>query len=164
LDNGESHMRIGVTGHQDIPPEALTYVERGVAGVLTRYTGDLVGVSSLAAGADQIFATAILQRGGTLHAIIPCKNYEATFSDPEGRARFSDLLSQASHAEILDHEGPSEDAFFDAGRHVVEKSDLLIAVWDGRPAQGFGGTADIVRYAQEHGRAVEVVWPSGVAR
>lgn len=157
-------MRIGVTGHQDIPPEALTYVERGIARTLARNTGDLVGISSLAAGADQIFAKAILQRGGTLYAIIPCKNYEATFSDSAERARFSDLLAKASRVEILDHEGPSEDAFFDAGRHVVEKSDLLIAVWDGRPAQGFGGTADVVHYARGHGRAVEVIWPSGVAR
>jgi hypothetical protein len=157
-------MRIGVTGHQDIPPEALAYVERGIEEAVARNAGDLVGVSSLAAGADQIFATAILQRGGTLHAIIPCKNYEATFSDSEARARFSDLLAKASCVEVLAHEEPSEDAFFDAGRHVVEKSDLLIAVWDGKPAQGFGGTADVVHYARGHGRAVEVIWPSGVAR
>lgn len=157
-------MRIGVTGHQDIPPEALAYVEKGIAGALARNTGDLVGISALAAGADQIFATAILQRGGTLYAVIPCKNYETTLPDSEARARFSDLLAKASCVEILDHEGPSEDAFFDAGRHVVETSDLLIAVWDGKPAQGFGGTADIVHYARGHGRTVEVIWPSGVAR
>ena len=42
---------------------------------------------------------------------------------------------------------------------VADRCDLLIAVWDGQPAQGLGGTGDVVRYAREIGREVLVVWP-----
>jgi hypothetical protein len=31
----------------------------------------------------------------------------------------------------------------------VDKSDMLIAIWDGKPAAGLGGTADAVGYALE---------------
>ncbi len=51
-----------------------------------------------------------------------------------------------------------------AGRAVADRSDLLLAVWDGAPAAGLGGTADIVRYAEERGKAVEIIWPEGARR
>ncbi len=36
------------------------------------------------------------------------------------------------------------------GLVVVERCDLLLAIWDGHPAHGLGGTADIVAYADGH--------------
>ena len=39
---------------------------------------------------------------------------------------------------------------------MVEHADVLIAVWDGRPARGMGGTADAVAYARQRG--VPVLW------
>ncbi|MGH3585569.1 MAG: hypothetical protein ACRDQ0_04530 [Pseudonocardia sp.] len=41
---------------------------------------------------------------------------------------------------------------------------LLLAVWDGAPPTGSGGTAEAVAYAREQGVAVVVVWPAGVRR
>jgi CTP synthase (UTP-ammonia lyase) len=35
------------------------------------------------------------------------------------------------------------------GHHVVNHCDVLIALWDGRPSRGRGGTAEIVAYARE---------------
>jgi hypothetical protein len=40
----------------------------------------------------------------------------------------------------------------------------LVAVWDGQPAAGKGGTADIVDYARRHGIEVRIVWPPGTSR
>jgi hypothetical protein len=47
---------------------------------------------------------------------------------------------------------------------VVEASELLVAVWDGEPARGLGGTADVVAYAREGAIPVEVIWPEGATR
>jgi hypothetical protein len=156
-------VRVGVSGHQRLPPLAVKAVRARVAQLLTEM-GDVVGVSSLAAGADQLLAELILEHGGHLHAVIPCENYEATFSDIRDLQRFRALLGRAEQVEILDFEQPSEEAFMNAGRHVVEHSDLLIAVWDGKPAKGHGGTADIVDLAQRRGAKVEVIWPKGLIR
>ncbi|WP_237707452.1 hypothetical protein [Serinicoccus profundi] len=82
----------------------------------------------------------------------------------EDRHRFQQLLAAATKVEQLNYRQPSEDAYLAAGRRVVDLCDVLVAVWDGLPAQGKGGTADVVEYAREVGKPVEVVWPAGLTR
>jgi hypothetical protein len=157
-------MRLGISGHQDISPEIVSYVKP----ILTRLVNDqkdpVVGVSSLAAGADQLFGSVVLETDGSLHAIIPCDGYERTFTDAQALNQFRSLLARAETIETLPYPEPSEEAFLEAGRRVVDNSDLLIAVWDGKPAAGKGGTADVVEYAHDKNRQVRVVWPPGVSR
>ena len=154
---------IGATGHQHIPNDAASDVAAGIRAVLRRHQGDVVGVCSLAAGADQLFAQAVLAAGGALHVIVPCKRYEETFR-PVDRGRYARLLDAADRVETLDHPVPSEEAFLDAGHRVTDLCEVLVAVWDGQPARGKGGTADVVRYAQTSGREIVIVWPPGVTR
>ncbi|GGS06128.1 MULTISPECIES: hypothetical protein [Streptomyces] len=40
----------------------------------------------------------------------------------------------------------------------------LIALWDGKPARGYGSTADVVAYAERTGVPVRVLWPEGANR
>jgi hypothetical protein len=54
------------------------------------------------------------------------------------------------------------EAYEQAGRYVVEHSDVLVAVWDGLSASGRGGTAEIVAWARGLGKAVFRVWPGVV--
>lgn len=157
-------MRVGISGHQRLPPEAVTFGQIGIEKIIFPLRPNLTGLSSLAAGADQLFATIILQNGGSLHVIIPCQDYEKTFSDPHDLEQFRLLVKSAKRIETLEHAMPSEDAFLDAGRRIVDASDILIALWDGKPAKGKGGTADIVEYARFCGKQVQVIWPPGIAR
>lgn len=157
-------MMVGITGHQDIPDDALAFVKDGIARTLSRCGGDLTGLSCLAAGADQLFAEAVLLNGGRLHVIIPCDEYDTTFKDEESLNRFRHLLARAELVEQLEHGRPSQDAFFDAGRRIVKLSHVLVAVWDGCEVRGKGGTADIVGYGREQQVEVVVIWPSGVVR
>src|SRR5699024_7296960 len=99
-----------------------------------------------------------------LHVVVPSGHYESSFQACEERGRFKRLLALATQAERLDYDEPSEDAFFAAGRRVVDLCDVLIAGWDGLPPKGKGGTADVVDYARELGKPVEVVWPAGLSR
>jgi hypothetical protein len=155
---------VGCTGHQNIPEEALPYVREAIRAELRRLDSvALVGVCSLAAGADQLFAEAVLDSGGTLEVVIPSSDYEKTF-DPNGVAEYRRLLIRATKTTTLDWPAPSEEAFLDAGQHVADSADVVIAIWDGRDARGKGGTADIVRYAQQHGKRTVVIWPDGVER
>ena len=52
---------------------------------------------------------------------------------------------------MLDTPGTDEDAYLVAGRRVVDLSDIVLAVWDGHPAKGKGGTADVVAYTIRRG-------------
>lgn len=157
-------MRIGVTGHQDIPSTAIEYVTRGIKSVLDRVNDSLVGVSSLAVGADQFFASQILARGGRLEVVLPSSGYEKTFSRLQDLRNFHSLLDRAAEIETLKFEEPSAEAYLAAGRRVVDLSEILLAIWDGQPAKGTGGTADIVEYARSRDTRLEIVWPMGIIR
>jgi hypothetical protein len=124
----------------------------------------LHGVSSLAEGADQLFAAHILAAGGVLEAILPCEGYAGSLVTDDSRARFEDLRRAARTVITLPYPEPSEQAFLAAGIALVERCDHLFAVWDGLPARGPGGTADVVAYARTRGRPVTVLWVDGVLR
>jgi hypothetical protein len=47
---------------------------------------------------------------------------------------------------------------------TVDEADKLHAVWDGKSASSYGGTADVVTYARKHGIPVRVIWPDGARR
>ncbi|GAA2635125.1 hypothetical protein GCM10010436_49650 [Paractinoplanes durhamensis] len=124
----------------------------------------LHGVSNLADGADQLFATHVLAAGGTLEAVLPCEGYAASLLTPESRVRYEELRRAAAEVITLPYPEPSDEAFLAAGRALVDRCDHLFAVWDGHPARGMGGTGDVVTYARARGLPVTVLWVEGVVR
>jgi hypothetical protein len=156
---------LGISGHQGIPVEGLAFIRAGLARAIAAAAAPVTGYSSLAQGADQLFADAVLAAGGRLVAVIPSLGYEATFPDAAAQAAYAAYLAQAETVIVLDdHPAPTEQAFYDAGLTILDHCGTLLAVWDGQPARGFGGTADIVAAARERGLAVEVIWPEGLTR
>ena len=155
---------LGVTGHQTIPPGARGFVVTAVKDILRDAESPVDAFTSLAAGADQLVATELLRAGGRLHVILPSRDYESTFAATEDLDRFRSLLEAADAVTRLDYAEPSEEAFLAAGKSVVDNCEMLIAIWDGEPSRGLGGTADVVRYARDTGKAVSVVWPDDVSR
>jgi len=150
-------MKLGITGHQHLPEEgAWTWVEWELKQIIkeTDAKGKLVGLSSLAIGADQLFARLILAAGGNLHIIIPFASYEKTFETPEDLASYKELVAKASDVEILESQINDEESFFAAGKHISLECDVLIAVWNGQKAKGLGGTADVVHFAQDAGKHI----------
>lgn len=154
---------VGFTGHQTLSGRTSELIRGAIHHELTHLV-PLVGLTSLAAGSDQIFAQCVLDVGGELSVIVPSKGYEETFGSPEDLANYLRLLSVTASTIELSHDAPSEAAFWDAGKQVVEGADVLLAVWDGDQAAGLGGTADVVKYATELGRRVIVIWPPGASR
>lgn len=159
-------LRIGVTGHRagfDVKRvqnsvgrllEAISTALSHQALVPVEWTA----VSSLAAGADRIVAREVLNRpGAKLDAILPFteQEYRKDFKETGDVAEFESLLSQARHvvepaAGALSAASTSEErnaGYLAAGHAVVDACEILIALWDGQPSRGKGGTAEVVRYA-----------------
>lgn len=158
-------MRVGFTGHQRLSRPTRRAVAAAIATLLADHAeGDLVGITSLAEGADQAFAFTVFAAGGRLHIVIPSAGYEQSFTDERARDSYTALLGLASSRTALPFTEPSEEAYLAAGHAVVDDCDMLIAVWDGNPAVGKGGTSDIVDYANERGVELQVVWPRGAQR
>ncbi|MEV7423272.1 hypothetical protein [Streptomyces sp. NPDC091212] len=156
--------RIGVTGHRNIPAEAYAHIRAAIVAVLRSHTGSLEALSSLAAGADQLFAGLALDRGARLTAVIPSGDYEDGFEDPAELDGYRRLRDRATLEVTMAFPHSTDEAYYAAGTYIADHCDRLLAVWDGRPARGLGGTGDIVRYARERGKPVTVIWCDGVER
>nr|WSZ95288.1 hypothetical protein OH820_06085 [Streptomyces sp. NBC_00857] len=156
--------RIGVTGHRNIPAEAYAHIRAAVQAALRTHTGSMEALSSLAVGADQLFATLALDRDADLTVVIPSGDYEDTFDGPEELADYRRLKDRATSEVRMAFPHSTDEAYYAAGTYIADHCDRLLAVWDGLPARGLGGTGDIVRYARERGKPVTVIWCEGVER
>ncbi|GLP70321.1 hypothetical protein RKD27_006262 [Streptomyces sp. SAI-126] len=154
--------RIGVTGHRSIPASVLPGVRARMREHLSG--GALEAFTCLAAGADQLFAEVALDNDVPVTAVIPGMDYEAHLDDDEARAGYRRILACCAHRLDLPPEPTHEQAYLAAGRWIVDHCDRLIAVWDGRPARGLGGTGDVVAYARRTGVPVSVLWEPDVHR
>jgi hypothetical protein len=157
-------MRIAITGHRGLPAATERLVDQAIREQLAAYPGsDLVGVTNLADGADQLFAQAVLDAGGQLDVIVPAAKYRDGLPK-EAHATYDALLSQATRVHRVDRTESDEDAHMEASRVMLDRADRLFAVWDGKPARGYGGTADVVAEAKARGIPVRVIWPEGASR
>ena len=174
-------LRVGITGHRLLPQaESIAIAIReilatGVWELFDRPVDPKLRqtplaytiLSALAEGADRLVAVEVLKtENSELEAVLPLakKDYLQDFTTAESKAEFQRFLDLAQKIEVLTETGPEtglddvrQKAYEAAGRHVVDHCDLLIAVWDGKPARGRGGTAEIVSYAREKRRPLIIV-------
>lgn len=141
-------MIAGITGHQNlIDPLTKQWVKKELLKSIKIYK-PTAGISALAVGADQLFAECLIEQNIPFQAIIPCHQYEETFSI-DNLKQYRLLKEKAEKVVILNHNKPSEKAFWEAGKYIADRVDILFVVWNGNPSKGWGGTADIVNYALE---------------
>ena len=156
--------RIAISGHRGFSAEVENLIDDAVRAELARYPcTDVVGLSCLADGADQIFARAVLDAGGRLEVFVPAVRYRDALPEPAHRG-YDELISRAVAVHRLGHVESTADSHMEASIEMLKSADLLFAVWDGLPARSFGGTADIVSHARETGVPVTVIWPPGAQR
>jgi hypothetical protein len=114
-------------------------------------------VSPIADGADQIAAEVALELGWELQAILPFDraDYRASLANDEARERLDALLSRAACVlELPGDPAHSLEAYVMTGRATVAHCDVLIAIWDGLPPRGRGGTGEVVQVALTRGTAI----------
>ncbi|GAB3209247.1 hypothetical protein GCM10027294_22870 [Marinactinospora endophytica] len=157
--------RIGITGHSNLTAASVPLVRGELVAVLRPYAdGELVGVSCLARGADQLFAEAVLELGGALEVVLPSADHREAKVEPEDLERFDALLIRSTLVRYMPHRNAGAEAYRQANEAVLRGVDRLVAVWDGAMSGGRDGTADAVHAARVRGIPVDVVWPKGAAR
>jgi hypothetical protein len=169
-------LSVGITGHRTeaLPPgaietavdrleQALVQLRQGALDLYARERGffsdappRLLFVSPLADGADQMAAESALKLGFELQAMLPFdrQTYRGTLHN-SGLRRFDELVCRATC--VLELPGESSDqmkAFAMAGRGTVAHCDVLLALWDGLPPRGRGGTGEVVEIAIRRGTAI----------
>ena len=153
---GGERFRVGVSGHRRLDPDArvVDAVDRALDDVAAAAGGRPVAVvSSLAEGADRLVAERGLARRWPLEVVLPLEpgDYERDFAGDGSVAAFRALLAEADAVERVAPQPSRDDAYWAAGLAVLARCDALVAVWDGRPARGRGGTGDVVARARAEG-------------
>lgn len=180
-------LAVGIIGHRPnrLPESARERVTAdigavfdGIAAAMRKASADhaaafsgkavLSLVDSLAEGADRMAAHALVARmekgdaglSFALDVVLPfgSQEFEKDFADERSRSEFLALLAQARAVLELPGSRAAEAAAYEAAAYtVVDQSDVLIAVWDGGPSAGHGGTTDTLETAAREGRPFIVV-------
>lgn len=157
----QPHIRVGVAGHRLARMDGVDLASLASrTGVLLDTIASEMGpgaridlVTCLAEGADSIAAQSAIARGWPLEAVLPFPReiYADDFALGPSREAFDAELIAARRVFALDcPRGSSEAdtlAYERAGRVVLAQCDVLVALWDGGPARGRGGTSQIVAEA-----------------
>jgi tetratricopeptide (TPR) repeat protein len=153
--------KVAVTGHRVLPADpALQARVREVIERIRRPGTRLVLLSPLAEGADRLVAEVVLRDAlGVVHVLLPLEltDYRNDFEAPESQAEFQALLDRAEAIVSPSALGPNGQrkrpgAYERCGQFLIEECAVVIALWDGQPARGPGGTAEVVAYARQLGR------------
>jgi len=151
---------VGFSGHRHITD--LVGPARAIMAAFTELrrevSGDWIGLSSVAAGSDQLFVQQVLDQGLSWHAILPLPRalFQQDFTPFDWKVA-EGFLARADHVRVIGENASREDSYLDCGMETVNDSDVLIALWDGMPARGKGGTAEVVEYATELGKPVLII-------
>jgi hypothetical protein len=132
-----------------------------------------VGYSAAACGADILFAEELLRRGAELRVVLPFKAAEfrrcSVDIAPGWGERFERVLRGAAEVVVAnDFASAATPAAYGYGNEILDGLARLrasslgaafrpLAVWDGLPGDGPGGTASMVRHWRAHGDPVEVL-------
>lgn len=144
-----------VTGHRRLrDPEQVRHV---LAAALDRALaeGYTVWYVGMALGADQMAVELMLGKAHRVVAVIPCDDYDRPWP-ASLRRRYRSLLARAD--EVVVYPGGPYAPWKPHARNrwMVDRSQLVVAVWDGRCT---GGTYGTVEHARARGVPVRVVWP-----
>lgn len=134
-----------VTGHRDIPCEQIDVVKYAlrreiVKAVADGYTGFMTGFAD---GADQYFAEIVVKMQADfptlrLIAVLP---YRKRVDSLEAREQTKALLRACADVIVI-QEDYKPNAYAKRNRYMVENSNRVIAVYDGREK---GGTVNTIR-------------------
>jgi hypothetical protein len=159
----KKEIAIGVTGHRAF--KDLEKITAGVDKVLERIDRCFPGrdwsvLSSLAEGADRLVAARVLAYRPDAQLVVPLpmppEQCKAIFSSDESGHEFEHWLAMACQVIPPQTDKTGDEAYLAAGIAMLNRIDLLIALWDGQAAQGRGGTGEIVELARK--REMPLAW------
>ena len=115
-------------------------------------------ISGMAVGVDMICGEIVLELKNehphiTLECAIPCQSQPARWSKGM-KDRYYSILNQSDCNTVL-QERYTSDCMRKRNEYMVEKSEIVIAVWDGSSS----GTGYTVNVAKEKGKKIYVLNP-----
>ena len=152
---------IGFAGHRrvDDPERAKAALRRELDAMVAELDGEVVGVSSAAAGADLLFLEACRDAGLKTVVLLPFdrQRFAQDFEDPAEWRRAEQLIDGAWWHETVRGNEEAPAAYHVVSRDLLDLCDRMIFLWDGQPPRGLGGTGETVMDAQKRSVPARIV-------
>jgi hypothetical protein len=153
---------IGFSGHRKLAdPKVASDAIRKLFDRLATNHSPLASVSSAASGSDTLFVEEVARRKlpSLLVLPFPKARFQQDFSLADWQ-RILPLLEKATRVEEVAGEESIEGAYMETGILTADRADIMVVVWDGKPAAGFGGTGDVAAYIRELGKPLIIIDPN----
>lgn len=150
-------MKIAVTGHR---PHKLNgewlgqgpvsdYIRKEMQGVIdTFFTSELVLITGMALGVDQLWAEMAIKNNLRFIAAIPCYGQDLSWN-MQNRNRYHELLNNKLCTQFMVNNVHYKPWVMQARNEwMVNNCDMIVAVWDGSD----GGTKNCIDYANKQNK------------
>lgn len=149
-------LLVGVTGHRHLSSASAAAAKQQVESLFDQLAIELphtplVLLTALAEGADLLAAEVAQERGWELLVPLPMEieRYAASFSDPSAAARMRAIVAGGVRLQVLGQTSDDDEScFLQLAVFLARHAYLLVALWDGEPGRGKGGTASVVHMAR----------------
>jgi len=152
---------VGVTGHRNIASNnkrLSNIVAKELRAVVRRHKGaPIIILSGLAEGADRLVADVARETlGAGLWAVLPLPDrlYLRDFATAGSIAEYKALKAASQRVieaplmgtrrSLARYGEPRNHQYAWIGAFIAKRAQVLIALWDGAPGRGTGGTAHVV--------------------
>jgi hypothetical protein len=162
-------LTIGTCGHRDLAAGSTDVLAGRVRSAIEGWQRQaphtpIQVLSALAEGSDCIVARAAVEAGAELIVPLPLplEEYRKDFHSASSLREFDALIPRAKSVYVVP--GPAlsrPECYAVLGTHIVQRCDVLVALWDGDPSDQPGGTAEVVREKLEtdDGPVLQIITP-----
>lgn len=167
----KKQFRVAITGHRpnklgndyDLSSKLLDQIlPNKISEIIYSHTSykpdwdldtEIIFISGMALGVDQMFAKLAVRLGYKYVAAIPCKDQDIKWPE-KSKHRYHQMLSYRHCTAYYVSNLPYDNYCMQRrNQWMVDNCDLLIAVYDGSP----GGTKNCINYALSVGKKIEYV-------
>lgn len=144
----DTFFTIGIIGHRDLGGEDVDFYVRScchkILSELRAKYPKIRAISAISQGADSIFAQSALSLNIQLESVIPFNDFKSDFTGEVPHERYKMLRKNSDFETRVNFLKRSNLAYKKSMDWVVFKSNVVIAVWDGKKIGSVGGTSEAV--------------------
>lgn len=157
---GTGHRPTGLYKGSIKTPENVKHLYREELNSRLSENPDLIIVSGMAIGADQLLAEVCVELSIKYVACIPFEGQDSKWTSSD-KNNWSELLKKAWQVNLVSLRPPSD--YYEAVRmlhqrnqYMVDLSDSVIALFNGVKK---GGTYNVIDYAERKNKRIVNIWP-----
>ncbi len=162
-------LKICFTGHRpkglpwgyDETKESCVLFKSVMASIIEKaiLNGYTYFISGMALGIDMICAEIVLKlkkkyKNVMLECAIPCLNQEKKWSLSQ-QERYKKIIHKADVVHYVSETEYTNTCMNDRNNYMVEQSDVIIAVWNGKPS----GTSNTIKFAKKRCNKIKIINP-----